>query len=271
MCNVFSPLHSMTEEQKSLHWLSSILDILLKECPWDSRQTIDSLRYLTVEEVYELSESIIAGNRDETRKELGDIFMHLLFYAKLAEKEGSFTTADVLDGICRKLIKRHPHISLPDRDGQRQPPQTHDTPRWEEVKMTEGRHSALEGVPASLPPLVKAVRMQEKAAGLGFDFASNDDAHHKFEEEYAEFQAALKESSRRHAEEELGDMLFALVKWAASEGINADDALCRTNNKFKQRFEHVEQRAHEQHRNINDLTQEEMLRYWNEAKEHPET
>ncbi len=256
----------MTEEQKSLHWLSSLLDILLKECPWDSVQTIDSLRYLTVEEVYELSESIIAGNRDEMRKELGDIFMHLLFYAKLAEKEGAFTAADVLDGICRKLIQRHPHIALPDRDGTLQPARTEGKPRWEEVKMKEGRRSALEGVPDTLPPLVKAVRMQEKVAGMGFDFPDSAAAHRKFEEEYAEFRAALEEPGRAHAEEELGDLLFALVKWAASEGINADDALCRTNAKFKQRFTAVERQAHAHGKSVSELSKEEMLRYWNEAK-----
>ena len=163
----------MTEEQKSLKWLSSILDILLSECPWDSVQTIDSLRYLTIEEVYELSESIIAGNREEMGKEMGDLFMHLLFYAKLAEKEGAFTAADVLDGISQKLIRRHPHIALPDREGQLQKPSRSDKPRWEAVKMGEGRRSALEGVPESLPPLVKAVRMQEKASGMGFDFADS--------------------------------------------------------------------------------------------------
>ena len=257
----------MTEEQKSLKWLSSILDILLSECPWDSVQTIDSLRYLTIEEVYELSESIIAGNREEMRKEMGDLFMHLLFYAKLAEKEGAFTAADVLDGISQKLIRRHPHIALPDREGRLQKPSRSDKPRWEEVKMGEGRRSALEGVPESLPPLVKAVRMQEKASGMGFDFADSGAAHDKFKEEYGEFCQALEAGERGHAEEELGDMLFALVKWAASEGINADDALSRANRKFQRRFTSVERQAQKMGKHLTEMDREEMLQLWEKAKQ----
>jgi len=183
----------MTEEQKSIHWLSSILDVLRKECPWDSVQTIDSLRYLTIEEVHELSEAIVAGNYDEMRKELGDLFMHLMFYSKIAEDEGRFGVADVLDGICKKLIARHPHISLPDKSGNMQPVTQQDTPRWEQVKMKEGRKSVLEGVPQSLPPIVKAIRMQEKAAGVGFEFPDVEGAKNKVLEEYHEFEEALVE------------------------------------------------------------------------------
>ena len=160
----------MTDEQKSLQWLSSILDILRKECPWDSVQTIDSLRYLTIEEVYELSEAILAGNYEDMRKELGDLFMHLVFYAKIADDEGKFSVSDVIDGICSKLVSRHPHIALPDRDGVIHPPSQAETPEWEKVKMREGRKSVLEGVPESLPSLIKAIRIQEKASGFGFSF-----------------------------------------------------------------------------------------------------
>lgn len=263
----------MTAEQKSLGWLSSILDILLKECPWDSVQTIESLRYLTIEEVYELSEAITACNDTEMRKELGDIFMHLLFYSKLAEKKGVFTTADVIDGICSKLISRHPHIALPDRDGVLQAPVSNSTPKWEEVKMKEGRKSVMEGVPKSLPPMVKAIRMQEKAAGMGFEFPDTKSAFEKVTEEYEEFQEALQamhkqsdETARHHAQEELGDLLFAIIKWARFKGLNADDALTAANQKFQYRFAHVEQKAHERGLNIRDLTLDEMISYWNEAK-----
>jgi XTP/dITP diphosphohydrolase len=262
----------MTEEQKSLQWLGSILDTLRKECPWDSVQTIDSLRYLTIEEVYELSEAITAGNYDEMRKELGDLFMHLMFYAKIADDEGRFNLCDVLDGICRKLIARHPHIALPDREGTLQPARQKETPKWEQVKMKEGRRSAMEGVPASLPSLVKAVRLQEKAAGLGFEFPNKGLAKAKVNEEYREFVEALDkyhsdgEPAHSDAEEELGDLLFAIVKWARFENINADDALAHTNLKFAERFKYVETKAEASGRKMQDLSLEEMERYWNEAK-----
>lgn len=268
----------MTEEQKSLQWLSAILDILRRQCPWDSVQTVDSLRYLTIEEVYELSEAVVAGDWDEMRKELGDLFMHLLFYAKIAEDERHFTTSDVLDGICRKLISRHPHIALPDRDGQLQPATTSETPRWEQVKMREGRHSVLEGVPASLPSLVKAIRLHEKAAGTGFQFATVEGAQAKVLEEYNEFVEAVKETSKEdslpadpsakhlHAEEELGDLLFAIIKWGNMLGYNADTALMRANNKFISRFGHVEESAAASGRSVQDLPLEEMVALWEEAK-----
>lgn len=264
----------MTEEQKSLQWLSSILDILRKECPWDSVQTIDSLRYLTIEEVYELSEAITKANYDEMRKELGDLFMHLMFYSKIADDEGHFALNDVIDSICSKLISRHPHIALPDRDGVMQPARQQDTPKWEQVKMKEGRRSALEGVPSSLPSLIKAIRLQEKAAGLGFEFPNREMAIAKVDEEYGEFIDALGkyhsegDTARHYAEEELGDLLFAIVKWARFENINADDALARTNRKFAERFKYVESEAHKQGRNIQELSLEEMQKYWNEAKLH---
>lgn len=267
----------MTKEQQSLQWLSAILDILRKECPWDSVQTINSLRYLTIEEVYELSDAIAASDYDEMRKELGDLFMHLLFYAKIADDEGRFTTADVIDGICCKLISRHPHIALPDRDGELHAASSCETPKWEQVKMKEGRQSVMEGVPVGLPPLVKAIRMQEKAAGVGFEFQDKNAAHRKTDEEYRELLAALRkrdncngEEERRkataEAEEELGDLLFALVKWSRMEGLNADDAMTHANLKFKQRFGYIEQQAHLQNKNISDLSSEEMMRLWNKAK-----
>lgn len=274
----------MTEEQKSLQWLSAILDILRKECPWDSVQTIDSLRYLTIEEVYELSEAVVACKYDDIRKELGDLFMHLMFYSKIAADEGRFGVSDVLDGICKKLIARHPHISLPNREGEMQPERQYETPKWEQVKMKEGRKSVLEGVPASLPPLVKAVRMQEKAAGMGFEFPDTEAAKNKVSEEYNEFvdalktlhnssnasSGALKDNTSNalldHAEEELGDLLFAIVKWARFEGLNADTALVRANNKFFNRFSYVERKAHENGLNVSDLSLEEMESLWNEAK-----
>lgn len=259
------------EEEKSLRWLSQILDILRKDCPWDKVQTTESLRYLTIEEVYELSETILKKEPDEERKELGDLFMHLLFYSKIAEDQNQFTTSDVIDRICQKLIDRHPHLALPDREGYTLAPRCENQPKWELVKMKEGRKSILEGVPKMLPPLVKAVRMQEKASGAGFDFPSPEEAFAKVKEEFEELQEALKESKNDesmldHAEEEFGDMLFALVNWGRKLGINADDALSRANFKFEKRFRHVEEQAAQEERKISDLSLLEMKRYWNEGK-----
>ena len=270
---------SKQQEEKSLRWLSTILDILRRDCPWDRVQTVESLRYLTIEEVYELSEAITAGNYDEMRKELGDLFLHLLFYSKIADDEGHFSTADVIDGICNKLIARHPHISLPNRDGVMQPACQKEKPEWEKVKMREGRRSVLEGVPPSLPPVVKAIRMQEKVAGMGFEFRETKDAHAKVEEEYGEFMEALQqlhsadskdsdnvERCRAHANEELGDLLFAIIKWARFEGLNADDALTAANQKFYRRFSYVESKTRESGGSLSDLSLEQMVSLWNEAK-----
>lgn len=262
------------QESRSLRWLSDILDILRTECPWDTKQTAESLRYLTIEEVYELSEAVLANNPEEQRKELGDIFMHILFYSKIAADNNQFTLSDVIDGVCQKLIVRHPHISLPDKEGVRQPATSPSKLGWEQVKMREGRKSVLEGVPTSLPALEKAVRMQEKAAGMGFEFPSREAAFSKVKEEYAELQEVLSEASKngeceqsqRHVEEEYGDLLFAIVKWGRFLGVNAEDALSRTNLKFKERFLHVENCARQQGKPLSELTPDEMTAFWKEAK-----
>ncbi len=196
--------------------LNEILDTLRRECPWDRVQTMESLRYLTIEETYELSEAILAREEtDDLRKELGDLFMHLLFYCKIAEEEGRFDTAAVLTGICEKLVGRHPFIYHKE---------AYSGESWEELKMHEGRKSVLEGVPASLPPLVKAVRLQEKAAGIGFDRPAAD--CHVCEE---------------MGEEEFGDLLFGLVQWARQHGINADSALSGANRRFAKQVKEYEQ------------------------------
>ena len=259
----------VSEEQKSLAWLSKILDILRVDCPWDRAQDIDSLRYLTIEEVYELSDAILDHDYDEMRGELGDLFMHLVFYSKIAQSEGRFTMAEVIDGICKKLISRHPHISLPDREGVMHPATVSEAPAWEKVKMKEGRKSVLEGVPRSLPALVKAIRMEEKVSGIGFKWNTADDALAKVKEEYGELQEALHEDSKdakAHAEEEFGDLMLALVCWGDMLGINADDALAKANNKFQSRFQYVEQSAREAGKPLSDLSLEQMLTYWKEAK-----
>lgn len=257
-----------TEEQKSLEWLSLILDTLRIQCPWDRAQTTDSLRYLTIEEVYELSEAILEGNIQEQRKELGDLFMHLLFYCKIAESQQQFNLVQVLDGICEKLISRHPHIALPDRNGVVLPAMQQQIPEWEKVKMREGRKSVLEGVPSSLPPLVKAVRMQEKVSGMGFKWSSSQDALSKVKEEYNELQEELQHETPnlQRIEEEYGDLLLALVCWGNMLHVNADDALAKANNKFQNRFMYVETQAQKQGKSIGDLTLNQMLELWQQAK-----
>ena len=200
----------MNEEQKAFERLSGILDTLRKECPWDKVQTMKSLRYLTIEEVHELSEAIVSGNTGDLKKELGDLAMHILFYCKLAEEQGLFSTADVYNTICDKLIDRHPFIYRKEE---------YHGESWEQLKMREGRKNVLEGVPATLPALIKAVRMQEKVAGM-------KDKNWKVED------GKLKDDMN---EEEFGDYLFALVDWARRHGINADDALCGANRRFAEK------------------------------------
>lgn len=266
-----------SESSNSFERLSTILDILRRECPWDRVQTIESLRYLTIEEVSELSEAIIDRQPDEIRKELGDLFMHLLFYVKIAQDRKLFTLDDVLHGISDKLVSRHPHIVLPDRNGIMQGGSQNPVPQWEKVKMKEGRKSVLEGVPRTLPTLVKSVRMQEKAAGIGFDYDTADDAFVKVKEEYDELKEAIDsaacpteqgpEKAKRAMEEEFGDLLFALIKWGDKMGINADDALAHTNQKFLYRFQHMETAAQAQGRTVGDLSKKEMLELWNSAKD----
>ncbi|MBR3723788.1 MAG: nucleoside triphosphate pyrophosphohydrolase [Bacteroidales bacterium] len=210
--------------------LGDILDILRQKCPWDRVQTMESLRYLTIEETYELSEAILNLNSgdeapQEMKKELGDLFMHLLFYTKIAEEKQLFSTADVLNAICDKLVSRHPFIFQPD---------TYDGESWEQIKMHEGRKSVLEGVPASLPPLVKAVRLQEKAAGIGVEpvLADGQDAT---------TQTPLPDETP--TEETFGNLLFNLIHWAHEHGINADTALARANLQFQDKVKTFEQQA----------------------------
>ena len=204
------------ETLKAFERLSVILDTLRRECPWDRVQTLDSLRYLTVEEVYELSEAIITRDtNDDLKKELGDLFMHMMFYAKIAEDEGRFSLADVLNGICEKLISRHPFIYHKEN---------YNGENWEQLKMHEGRRSVLEGVPASLPPLVKSLRMQQKASGIG----------------YQRPEGTLTPQDGL-AEEAFGDLLFGLIQWANAHGINADDALAKTNIRFAKEVKSFEE------------------------------
>lgn len=252
----------MKTELEAFDRLSTILDELREKCPWDKKQTIHSLRYLTIEEVYELSDAIIDNNYEEMKKELGDILMHILFYSKIANDEKRFDITDVLNSICEKLIRRHPHIygdvEAKDDEAVKQ--------NWEKIKMTEGRTSVLDGVPNSLPAMVKAVRMQEKARGIGFDWDNEAQVREKVREEWDELQAELAKDDKDNIEAEFGDFLFAIINWSRFIGVNPEDALERTNKKFKSRFQYMEQKSREEGRQLTDMTLDEMDIWWNEAK-----
>jgi XTP/dITP diphosphohydrolase len=243
--------------------LLTIMDELREKCPWDKKQTMESLRYLSIEELYELSDAILEGDDEEIKKELGDIMLHLVFYAKIASETGKFDIADVLNGICDKLIIRHPHIygdvKVTDEEEVKR--------NWETIKLKEGKKSVLEGVPNSLPAMVKAFRMQEKAKGVGFEWSNAEDVWKKVLEELEEFKVeASKENNHDKLENEFGDLLFSLINYSRFIGINPEDALERTNKKFKKRFEHIEKRALENGRQLQDMKLEEMDVYWEEAK-----
>lgn len=242
--------------------LLDIMDELREKCPWDSKQTFESLRYLTIEETYELSDAIIDQKYQEIGKELGDLMLHLVFYSKIGEEKKLFDIETVLNGINEKLVRRHPHI-FGDVAVQNE---TEVKENWEKIKLQEkGNRSVLGGVPKSLPAMVKALRMQEKAAGVGFDWDHTEQVLDKVHEEYAELMEEVQNQSDR-IEDEFGDLLFALINYARFININPEDALEKTNRRFIQRFQHIEKRAQELGKSITDMDLEEMEIYWQEAK-----
>ncbi len=242
--------------------LLDIMDELREKCPWDSKQTFESLRYLTIEETYELSDAIIDQKYQEIGKELGDLMLHLVFYSKIGEEKKLFDIETVLNGINEKLVRRHPHI-FGDVAVQNE---TEVKENWEKIKLQEkGNRSVLGGVPKSLPAMVKAFRMQEKAAGVGFDWDHTEQVLDKVHEEYAELMEEVQNQSDR-IEDEFGDLLFALINYARFININPEDALEKTNRRFIQRFQHIEKRAQELGKSITDMDLEEMEIYWQEAK-----
>lgn len=242
--------------------LLDIMDELREKCPWDSKQTFESLRYLTIEETYELSDAIIDKQYGEMSKELGDLLLHIVFYSKIGAEQQLFDIADVANGICEKLIRRHPHIF-----GDVKAETAEDVKNnWEKIKLKqEGNRSVLGGVPVSLPAMVKSYRIQEKAKGVGFDWNNAEEVWNKVEEEVGELKVELENKSNR-VEEEFGDVLFALINYARFINVNPEDALEKTNRKFIKRFQYIEQKAKEAGRFIGDLTLNEMEAYWQEAK-----
>ncbi len=248
---------------KAFEHLLDIMDTLREQCPWDRKQTLESLRYLTIEETYELSDAILEKNMEEIKKELGDLMLHLVFYAKIGSEKNAFDITDVLEGISEKLISRHPHIY-----GNTQAQSADEVAdNWEKIKMKEGRKSVLSGVPKSLPAMVKAYRIQEKVKGVGFEWETRDQVWEKVREEQEEFQKELNNGAKHETlENELGDVLFALINYARFAKINPEDALERTNKKFIRRFKYIEEQAAKKSRNLKDMTLEEMDALWNEAK-----
>ncbi|MFD1770997.1 nucleoside triphosphate pyrophosphohydrolase [Sphingobacterium suaedae] len=247
--------------------LVGILNTLRIACPWDKKQTMESLRHLTIEEMYELTDAILENDIQEIKKELGDVMMHLVFYAKIADEQQHFDVTDTLNAVCDKLILRHPHIYgdtvVEDEDDVKS--------NWETIKLKEGNKSVLSGVPKGLPALVKAYRIQDKVRGVGFDWTDKREVWKKVEEELYEFkqEVNLEEATaikHEKAEAEFGDLLFALINYARHLGINPENALERTNKKFITRFSYIEKRATENSQQLKEMTLEEMDRYWNEAK-----
>lgn len=240
---------------------------LRAECPWDRKQTMETLRHLSIEEMYELGDAILDNDLDEVKKELGDLMMHLVFYARIAEEQRAFDVVDVLNAVCEKLISRHPHIY-----GDTEVNNEDDVKRnWEQLKLKEGNKSVLAGVPRSLPALVKAYRIQDKVRGVGFDWEEKHQVWQKVEEELEEFKQEFDVTTHEtldteKAEAEFGDLLFSLVNYARFIGINPENALERTNKKFIKRFSHLEARAKETGKQLKDMTLAEMDVFWEEAK-----
>ena len=257
----------MNSKQAKLEAFSRLLDImddLREQCPWDQKQSFESLRHLTIEETYELGDAILDRDLTEIKKELGDLLLHIVFYAKLGSEEKAFDIADVANDICEKLIHRHPHIY-----GSVSVEDEHEVKKnWEALKLKEGKKSVLEGVPSGLPALIKAQRMQEKAAGVGFDWEHKTQVWGKFEEELKELNQALDSKKEDEIEDEFGDVLFSLINYARFIKVNPEAALERTNKKFIKRFQFIESQAKKSKRSIEQLTLEEMEAYWQEAKNH---
>ena len=253
-----------TPQELAFTRLLKIMDELREQCPWDKKQTLESLRHLTIEETYELSDAIIENDMPELKKELGDILLHIVFYAKIASEKNKFTITEVINSLCDKMITRHPHIYGDVKvDNAEQVKQN-----WEKIKLnTEGNKSVLGGVPKGLPAMIKAERIQEKVRGVGFDWENTEQVWQKVEEEMNELKAeVISKKSAEKTEEEFGDLLFALINYSRFLNISPETALEKANKKFIRRFEFIEQKIREQGKKITDSDLTEMDGFWNEAK-----
>ena len=250
------------QQLKAFDRLLTIMDELREQCPWDRKQTMESLRHLTIDEMYELGDAMLDNDLVEVKKELGELLLHLVFYAKIGSETNSFDIADVCNTICDKLISRHPHIygdvKVKDEEEVKQ--------NWERLKLKEGKNSVLEGVPKSLPALVKANRIQDKVAGVGFDWEHPEQVWEKLEEELGEFKHEVEVGNQEKMEAEFGDVLFSMVNYARFLGINPENALEKTNKKFSKRFKYLESKAKENNMSLKDMTLDEMDVFWEEAK-----
>lgn len=274
--SISSQDHNRNEKLAAFDRLLTIMNELRENCPWDRKQTIESLRHLTIEETFELSDAIIEGDMNEIKKELGDILLHIVFYAKIGSESGSFDIKTIIDSLCDKLILRHPHvygdIEVNDEETVKQ--------NWEKIKLQEkGIKSVLSGVPKSLPALIKAMRIQEKARGVGFDWDNREQVWQKVNEELEELHEEVEKMNQENHEksskevavpqnihEEFGDLLFSMINFARFLNINPEEALERTNKKFIKRFQYMEEQARQNGNKLGEMTLPEMDRYWNEAK-----
>ena len=256
-------MNSRAEKLEAFGRLLDIMDTLRAECPWDKKQTLESLRHLTIEETYELADAIEENDLQEIKKELGDLMLHLVFYSKIGSEKGAFDVADVLNAVCDKLIHRHPHIYGDVKAATEEEVKAN----WEAIKLKEkGTQSVLQGVPRGLPALVKAIRIGDKARGAGFDWDQPQDGWGKIKEELGEFESAQKTGNQEEIESELGDVLFSIVNFARLSNLDPELALERTNKKFIYRFTYMEKKAREQGKSLNEMTLPEMEVLWNEAK-----
>lgn len=255
-------MNSKASKLEAFGRLLDVMDELREKCPWDQKQTFETLRHLTIEETYELGDAILNNDLNEIKKELGDLLLHIVFYARLGSEESAFDIADVTNDIIEKLIYRHPHIygdvAVSDAEEVKK--------NWEALKLSEGKESILEGVPKGLPALIKAQRMQEKAAGVGFDWKTKDQVWDKFQEELSELDDALSNGDAEAIEDEFGDVLFSLINYARFLKINPESALERTNQKFMYRFQYIEAQAKAQGTSIEKLSLNQMEAFWQEAK-----
>ncbi|TQO37256.1 XTP/dITP diphosphohydrolase [Arenibacter algicola] len=255
-------MNSRESQLQAFDRLLTIMDELRAQCPWDKKQTMQTLRHLTIEETYELGDAILDNDLEEIKKELGDVLLHIVFYAKIGSETKHFDIADVANDICEKLINRHPHIygdvMVENEEEVKQ--------NWEKIKLKEGKKSVLEGVPNGLPALVKANRIQDKVAGVGFDWEKPEQVWEKVQEELEEFRDEVKQGNADAMESEFGDVLFSMVNYARFLNINPENALERTNKKFIKRFQYLENKAKEQGKALKDMTLSEMDVFWEEAK-----
>lgn len=256
-------MHTREEQLKAFGRLLDIMDELRSKCPWDKKQTFESLRHLTLEETYELGDAILNNDLQEIKKELGDVLLHIVFYAKIGSETNDFDIADVADEISKKLIYRHPHIysdvKVKDEDEVKK--------NWENLKLREGKKSVLEGVPTSLPSMVKANRIQDKVSGVGFDWEKPEQVWEKVQEELSELNAEIEKGNTEKIESEFGDVLFSMINYARFINVNPENALEKTNKKFINRFQFLEKEAKKIGKSLHDMTLDEMDVFWDQSKE----